>query len=511
MKVIIILLIHVSFILNLNAQVKQRIAVLNLESVGVSKTESVTLTDRLRSELVKTGSFTIIERSEMDEILQEQGFQLTGCTTDECVVEAGKLLNVSHICAGSIGKVGALYTVSVRLIDVESGEIMKTVTEDSRGNVENVLTTSMRNVALKLSGRMASGGVLTAGSGDIYLKTEPPGAEIYLDNVNTGKTSPATLRNVAAGQHLIKVIKENWIGTKSVTVKANDIIQETVHLEKDRGGIKIYSNPPEAEIIIDGESYGKTPKLLKSFSAGSYNLILNKNGYTDYKQEIKIVFGKTFSIEGNLEKQAGTVKFTSYQPGTLIKMNGKTYKLSKKEIILPTGDYSFEIYKPGFESKNFDIIVEYNKTNNLNVGLQEKTKGKAFTRSLFLPGWGQAYQGKTTRAWLYPVVFAGSGLGAIYFTLQYNTAVTDYNEIRDQYLSAVEEDEIDRLRGEMDVKYDEVNSLETTRNIFYMTTAAVWLWNVLDTVILPPAWGTQTRISAKSVNDGVMVGMAYHW
>jgi TolB-like protein len=576
MKVIIILLINISFILNLNAQVKQRIAVLNLESVGVSKTESVTLTDRLRSELVKTGSFTIIERSEMDDILQEQGFQLTGCTTDECVVEAGKLLNVSHICAGSIGKVGALYTVSVRLIDVETGEILKIVTEDSHGSIENVLTSSMRNVALKLSGRIASGGVLTEGSGDIYLKTEPPGAEIYLDNVNTGKTSPASLRNVAAGQHLIKVVKGNFIGTKSVTIKANDIVQETVGPEKARGGIKIYSDPPEAEIIIDGESngktpkivrelpvgdhllvlkmagyeeyrktvqvnfnqlvnidgklqrladlniksnpsdveiyidgkyYGRTPKLLKSFSGGSYNLSLKKKGYTDYKQEIKIVSGKTFSIKGNLEKQIGTVKFTSYQPGALIKMNGKTYRLSKKEINLPTGDYSFEISQPGYESKNFDIIVEYNKTNNLNVALQRKTKGKAFTRSLFLPGWGQAYQGKTTRAWIYPIAFVGSGAGAIYCTMQYNTAVTDYNEIRNQYLSAVDENEINRLRGEMDAKYDEVNSLETTRNIFYVTTAAIWLWNVLDTVILPAAWEKIVSFSAQNDNEKVWAGV----
>ena len=71
---------------------KKHIAIMQLESVSVSKAESVTLTDRLRSELVKTGSFTIIERSEMDEILKEQGFQITGCTSDECVVEAGRLL-----------------------------------------------------------------------------------------------------------------------------------------------------------------------------------------------------------------------------------------------------------------------------------------------------------------------------------------------------------------------------------------------------------------------------------
>ena len=53
-----------------------RIAILNLDAVSISNSESITLTDRLRSELVNTGSFIVIERSEMDEILKEQGFQL---------------------------------------------------------------------------------------------------------------------------------------------------------------------------------------------------------------------------------------------------------------------------------------------------------------------------------------------------------------------------------------------------------------------------------------------------
>jgi curli biogenesis system outer membrane secretion channel CsgG len=53
--------------------------------------ESITMTDRLRNELVNSGAFTVIERSKMDEILQEQGLQQTGCTSDECAVEIGKL------------------------------------------------------------------------------------------------------------------------------------------------------------------------------------------------------------------------------------------------------------------------------------------------------------------------------------------------------------------------------------------------------------------------------------
>jgi hypothetical protein len=66
----------------------------------------------------------------MDEILQEQGLQQTDCTSDVCAVEIGKLLNIRLICAGSIGKEGALYSVSLRMIDVESSKILFMVTED---------------------------------------------------------------------------------------------------------------------------------------------------------------------------------------------------------------------------------------------------------------------------------------------------------------------------------------------------------------------------------------------
>lgn len=71
--------------LNIHAQNgRQQIAVLNLEAVGVSESESITLSDRLRSELVNSGAFTVIERNEMETILEKQGFQQTGCTSEGC-------------------------------------------------------------------------------------------------------------------------------------------------------------------------------------------------------------------------------------------------------------------------------------------------------------------------------------------------------------------------------------------------------------------------------------------
>ncbi len=633
---------------------KPRVAVLQLSGDGISDAESKTMTDRLRGELVKTKAFTLIERGEMDEILTEQGFQMTGCTSSECAVEAGKLLSANQICAGSIGKVGSLFTVSVRLIDVESGEIIKNVTEDCQCPIEQVLTTSLRKVAMKLAGKYSVGlaagpAILTGGSGDIYVKSSPSGADIYLDNIQTGKSAPATLQDVPAGQHFLKLVKGNTIGSKTVTVKANDIVVENLKLVSARGGLKIYSNPPEAQIFIDGENYGKTPKVIKdisvgehvvllklndydnfnktvkveynqfgkvngvlkkmgrldiqstpggadiyindklygqtpyherTFAKGTYIVVLKKEGYVNYKSKIKVESEKTTRITAHLKrfanlylysepsgaviylngkykgktpqnfiinpdetlhikitnrnyedwektitlkegetknigakmiKQKGAISFGKIPAGSFLTVNNKKYKINKKELSLPVGDYDFKISKPGYVDQSVTLTVKAGKTRVLNAPLKPKTTGGAVLRSIFVPGLGQGYQDKTVRAWLYGLGFFGGLSGAVAYTKMYNDAIADYNDMQQQYDEAMDKDEIQRLGQEMESAYEEVNAAEQTRNIFYGATAAVYLWNIIDAAFLSPAWHNKTRFSAMPVRDGVMLGVALQW
>jgi TolB-like protein len=120
-------------------QTVKRIAVLELQGQGVSEAEAKTLTDRLRSRLVNTNAFHVLEREQMDEVLQEQGFQQSGCVSDECLVEIGRLVGVEQMVGGSIGKIGQTYTLDLRIIDVTSGRIVKTVSDDYRGDADGLL------------------------------------------------------------------------------------------------------------------------------------------------------------------------------------------------------------------------------------------------------------------------------------------------------------------------------------------------------------------------------------
>lgn len=121
------------------AQEKMSIAVLSLQGNGISSSEALVLTDELRSVLVQTGKYNVLERNNMESILNEQGFQMSGCTSTECAVEAGKLLGVQKMIAGSIGKLGALYNITIRIFDVETGRIEQTASKRHEGSIEQLL------------------------------------------------------------------------------------------------------------------------------------------------------------------------------------------------------------------------------------------------------------------------------------------------------------------------------------------------------------------------------------
>jgi len=130
---------------------KMNIAVIDLDPTGISNNEAQFLSDRLRTELFETGKFQVVEREKMNSILQEQGFQQSGCTSVECAIEIGQLLNVTVMVAGNIGKIEEIYSLSIRMIDVETGAIIRTATRDYEGKLSEVLTDVIPEISEELA------------------------------------------------------------------------------------------------------------------------------------------------------------------------------------------------------------------------------------------------------------------------------------------------------------------------------------------------------------------------
>jgi TolB-like protein len=120
---------------------KINIAVMTLNpGAGLGEAEMAVLSDRLSTELFRTGAVNVMERNQIQSILIEQGFQQSGSCSDEaCLVEAGQLLGVQQLISGSVGSLGSLYLVNLRVIDVSSAQIVHVVSDDIKGSIENVV------------------------------------------------------------------------------------------------------------------------------------------------------------------------------------------------------------------------------------------------------------------------------------------------------------------------------------------------------------------------------------
>jgi hypothetical protein len=102
------------------------VAVLDFKSADSLTGVGSILGDRVCAFLVEKDSDAVVERQQISEILKEQGFQQSGCTTSECAVEVGRLLNVQRLIVGSIQKESKALYVSMKVVDVETGRILTT-------------------------------------------------------------------------------------------------------------------------------------------------------------------------------------------------------------------------------------------------------------------------------------------------------------------------------------------------------------------------------------------------
>lgn len=94
---------------------------MNFKAKGVSRLLAQNTSELIRSELINSQKFYVIERAQVDLILKEQGFQRTGCTDRSCAVEVGKLLSANKALLGTVMKLGSKYVITARIVDIEKG------------------------------------------------------------------------------------------------------------------------------------------------------------------------------------------------------------------------------------------------------------------------------------------------------------------------------------------------------------------------------------------------------
>jgi curli biogenesis system outer membrane secretion channel CsgG len=134
-----------------DAQPKKRIAVSRFEDGHGYSGCGIGISDMLATALVKTKKFMVIERKELEKVVEEQKLGLSGMVTAETAPAVGKLLGVELLVIGSVSELGtskrdigggisvfggglskqqARAAVDIRLVNTTTGEVLAAETEE---------------------------------------------------------------------------------------------------------------------------------------------------------------------------------------------------------------------------------------------------------------------------------------------------------------------------------------------------------------------------------------------
>ncbi|MDR1933387.1 MAG: penicillin-binding protein activator LpoB [Spirochaetales bacterium] len=77
----------------------------------------------LSENAVNDGAFSVVDRRELDTIRAELNFQMSGEVSDESAQSIGQMLGAQSIVSGAVSKIGPLYRVQVKAIEVQSAGV----------------------------------------------------------------------------------------------------------------------------------------------------------------------------------------------------------------------------------------------------------------------------------------------------------------------------------------------------------------------------------------------------
>lgn len=138
-------------------------------------------------------------------------------------------------------------------------------------------------------------------AGSLKITTNPPGAEVHINDAYQGETPIRLEKKPGVYQVLIKKEAHREVNEELVI---EDNITKNIHRDLDPvlGEFRIDSVPASAKVWLNSEYIGYTP-IRSNIPPGIYTVRITKPGYRNFVEEIHIKEGTFTRLQPELEKE----------------------------------------------------------------------------------------------------------------------------------------------------------------------------------------------------------------
>jgi len=262
---------------NLHAQSRIKIGVLNIATSLQIPLKPEDAGNIARYIVDETGKYEVLDKFDIDATLKKANFDIENCYGKTCVLQAGKLLGADKMLTGNVDKMDGRILVSLRLLDVSSGDVEKEQIDEYLFLPENIK--DMFKVSIyKILGLPV----------DDELATKLAKKDDYASEINTPETGKLVLNGPRMGFAMF-----------------NGKIGERIAAPASQGGVAQYPGmfvigyQQEIEYLNSGD-FQALFEMVPAVTGLDQGLFIPSlslmNGFRDNKNGWEFAFGPVFSL-----------------------------------------------------------------------------------------------------------------------------------------------------------------------------------------------------------------------
>lgn len=218
----------------------------------------------------------------------------------------------------------------------------------------------------------------TPTTGSLAVISSPPGASVRVDGVDRGET-PYEGRGFAPGTHLVELRKEGYQNYRvQAILGANQRTEVAAILEPlpPPGRLAVTSNPPGAEVYLDGNLRGLSPVVIE-VDQGVHEVRVTSDGYQAESVLAEVVAGNETPLQLTLLPStgatastlsaSGAVRVVSEPQGAAITVDGVQRGIAPRTVReLSPGGHRFVLSHPGYVSLEETVFLQAGETVFVN-------------------------------------------------------------------------------------------------------------------------------------------------
>lgn len=275
--------------------------------------------------------------------------------------------------------IGNTLVLAGKLHPAEHGALLKFL-RNAPANVRVVDHIEFEDTPVADKGHGTDGGhpVPPVGQGAIHVVSDLIGATAKLRGssgqvVNQCQT-PCSFNDLAPAQYSLEVEKAGYQPMQTaLQVKPGSVIDQKVTLESLLKGLYLTSQPPGADVFINGaKQSGQTPVTLP-LAPGQYNLVVRLPGYEAYAGNVQVKDNIQTQLAVELNARIAWAQVDTTPKGAEIFVDGTTTgQTTPARVQMPAGLHTLIIRLPGYQQVKRTVQASEGGTVNLQETLKPR-------------------------------------------------------------------------------------------------------------------------------------------